>query len=414
MFIRLLTTCGLAFACTTLTAGDWPQWRGSNRDGISTETGVLSEWSEDGPELLWTAKGLGRGYSSVAIAGGRLFTMGGPKGGAQLIALNANDGETLWKTHVGGGNPNCSPTVDGDRVYALGRDGDLVCADVKTGDIVWKKNFGQDFGGKMMSGWGYSESPLVDGENLICTPGSKDAQIAALNKSTGEVVWQGALPDVGKKGKDGAGYSTVVISNAGDVKQYIQLVGRGIVSFAADDGRFLWSYNRIANGTANIPTPIVKGDLVFCSTGYGTGAALLEIRKVGDAFEVDEKYYLNSKDAQNHHGGMILIGDHIYMGHGHNQGFPLCLDMKTGEAAWGPKRGPGTGSAAIIAADGHLYFRYQDGVMALIEATPEDYQLKGSFKLASIKGKSWPHPVIVDGKMYLRDQDVVMVYNIKK
>lgn len=414
MTTRLLTTAALAIACTTLSAADWPQWRGPNRDGVSTETGLLTQWSEDGPELLWTGKGLGKGYASVAIADGRLFTMGSQTGGASLVAMDANNGDVLWTARVGGGNPNSSPTIDGNRVYALGRDGDLICADVKTGDLIWRKSFGKDFGGKMMSGWGYSESPLIDGENLICTPGAKDAQIAALNKSTGETVWKGELPDIGNRGRDGAGYSTVVISNAGGVKQYIQLVGRGIVSFAADDGRFLWSYNRIANGTANIPTPIVKGDYVFCSSGYGTGSALLHIRKVGDAFEVDEKYFLNGKAAQNHHGGMILIGDHIYMGHNHNNGFPLCLNMQTGEAAWGPERGAGSGSAAIIAADGHLYFRYQDGIMALIEATPDAYKLKGKFKLASIKGKSWPHPVIVDGKLYLRDQDVVMVYDIKK
>lgn len=402
----------LSFSSMML-AADWPQWRGPNRDGVSSETGLLSEWGEDGPKLLFMGKGLGKGMSSVAVANGRIFTMGTGRDGSQLHAMDADTGELIWSTKVGGGNPNCSPTVDGDLVYALGRSGDLLCANAKTGEEVWQKNFSSDFGGKMMSGWGYSESPLIDGERLICTPGSKDAQIVALDKKTGDLVWKSALPDVGNKGRDGAAYSTVVLSEAGGVKQYIQLVGRGIVSFAANDGRFLWSYNRIANGTANIPTPIVKGDYVFCSTGYNTGAALLKISKVGDSFEVNEEYFLKPNVMQNHHGGMLLIGDYIYCGHGHNNGLPLCLNMKTGEASWGPERGAGRGSAAIVAADRHLYFRYQDGTMALIEATPDAYKLKGKFKLASVKGQSWPHPVIANGKLYLRDQDVVMVYDIK-
>ena len=405
---------GLVFSFSSLLlAGDWPQWRGPNRDGISSETGLLTEWPEDGPKLLHTFEGLGKGMSSVAVADGRLFTMGSGKGGSHLVALNAENGELLWSTPVGGGNPNCSPTVDGDRVYTLGRDGDFLCADVKTGKEVWRKKFSTDFGGKMMSGWGYSESPLIDGDRLICTPGSKDAQIVALDKTTGELVWKSELPDVGNKGRDGAAYSTVVVSEAAGVKQYIQLVGRGIVSFAANDGRFLWSYNRIANGTANIPTPIAKGDYVFCSTGYNTGAALLKISKEGDGFEVKEEYFLKPNVMQNHHGGMLLIGDYIYCGHGHNNGLPLCVNMKSGEASWGPERGAGRGSAAVIAADGHLYFRYEDGTMGLIEASADKYTPKGQFKLASIKGKSWPHPVIANGKLYLRDQDVVMVYDIK-
>lgn len=394
---------------------DWPSWRGPERNGISTETGLLKEWPKDGPKLLWKVDGLGRGYSSVSIVDGRIFTLGKQRRGAELTALNLADGEELWSTPVGPGNPNCTPTVDGELVYGLGRQGELVCCNTKTGDIVWSKSFKDDFGGKMMSGWGYSESPLVDGDRLIVTPGAADAAIAALNKKTGEVIWKAKMPDdIGNRGREGAAYSSVVISNAGEIKQYVQLTGRGIISVAAKDGRNLWSYNRIANGTANIPTPIVKDDFVFCSTGYGTGAALLKIEKDGRQLAAKEVYFLNQKELQNHHGGMILIGEHIYCGHGHNQGFPLCINMKTGKEAWRPGRGPGTGSAAIVFADGHLYFRYQDGVMALIEATPEEYRLKGSFKIASNNGASWPHPVIHDGKLYLRDQGTLLCYDIKQ
>lgn len=270
---RLLIVClPVAALAAERGANDWPSWRGPNRDAVSPETGLLDSWPEQGPPLAWRIDGLGKGYSSVAIADGRIFTMGERRKSADLIALDLQDGRELWATPVGGGSPNCTPTIDGDLVYALGRNGDLLCADVSTGRPVWRLNFEKDFGGRMMSGWGYSESPLVDGDRLICTPGAPDAVLVALGKRTGKTIWKAALPDdLGSKGKDGAGYSSVVISHGGGVKQYVQLTGRGVISVAADDGRFLWSYNRIANGTANIPTPIVTGDYVFCSTGYGEG-----------------------------------------------------------------------------------------------------------------------------------------------
>lgn len=397
------------------TANDWPSWRGPHRSGIALdETGLQSEWSDDGPDVKWQIDGLGRGYSSIAISDGRIFTMGRRKAGCELIALDQNGGRELWATAVGGGDPNCTPTVDGGLVYALGRDGHLVAVDVTTGKIAWQKDFPKDFGGSMMSGWGYSESPLIDGDRLVCTPGAKDAVIVALNKKTGETIWKSTMPDVGNRGKDGAGYSSIVISNARNVKQYVQLTGRGVISIDAESGKQLWAYNRIANGVANISTPLVKGDSVFCSTGYGTGAALLQVKKEGNRLVAEEKYFLDAKKMQNHHGGMIVYADHIYCGHGHNSGFPLCINFATGEQVWSGGRGPGGGSAAILLADGHLYFRYEDGTMALIEATPEEYRLKGSFKLKTNNGKSWPHPVIVDGLLYARDQNALLCYDIRK
>ena len=414
-FRAILLLLTLSLTSTTI-AGDWPSWRGPNRDGISSETGLLSSWPQDGPNLLWRVENLGGGYSSVAITDGKIFTIGKRKRGSELIALDAKDGTELWSAAVGNGNPNCTPTVDGNLVFALGRSGNLIAADAQSGSLVWKKSFGGDFGGKMMSGWGYSESPLVDGENVIVTPGASDAWLAAIDKVSGKVVWKSSPENNGfPRGKDGAAYSSVVISNAGGVKQYIQLTGRGVIGVRASDGKFLWSYNRIANPTANIPTPIIKGDYVFCSTGYGTGAALLELKRTADGgIEANEVYFLNANKFQNHHGGMILVGDYIYCGHGHNKGFPLCLEMQTGKVAWSGGRGPGSGSAAILQADGHLYFRYENGVMGLIESTPKEYNLKSSFKIASNNGRSWPHPVISDKKLYLRDQKTLLCYDIAK
>jgi len=252
----------------------WPQWRGPNRDGISHETGLLDAWPESGPPIVWKASGLGGGYSSVAVAGGRVLTMGKFGGETRLVAVSVEDGTMLWETAVGGGDaPNCTPTIDDDLVFAVSHGGDLLCAESATGREVWRKNFGRDFGGKMMSGWGYSESPLVDGDRLIVTPGSQDAMMAALDKQTGDVLWKAAMPaEVGSAGGDGAGYSSIVVSNGAGVKQYVTLVGRGVIGVDARSGKMLWGYNRVANGTANVPTPIVTGDYVLCSSGYGEGA----------------------------------------------------------------------------------------------------------------------------------------------
>ena len=411
-----LVALGLLIVPSFANAEDWTTWRGPNRDGLSQETGLLGKWPANGPKLLWQINEFGRGYSSVAISNNRLFTMGKRQGPAELMCLDLKTGRGVWATPVGDGDPNCTPTVDPEAglVYALGRQGDLVCCRVSNGQLVWRKSFRDDFGGKMMSGWGYSESPLLDGDKLICTPGSQRAVLAALDKKSGREIWSTPAPGgIGDRGGDGAGYSSPVISNAADKKQYVQLTGRGIISVDAETGAVLWTYNKIANGTANIPTPIVKDDYVFCSTGYGTGAALLKIVRDGDGFRAEEQYFLDSKTFQNHHGGMVLVGDYVYCGHGHNKGFPMCLELETGKVMWDSVRGPGSGSAAVVYADGNLYFRYEDGVMALIEATPEEYRLKGSFELAAVHGKSWPHPVIHEGRLYLRDQQSLMCYDIR-
>jgi outer membrane protein assembly factor BamB len=239
--------------------------------------------------------------------------------------------------------------------------------------------------------------------------------IVALDKKTGAEIWRSPAPsDAGSKGKDGAGYSSIVISEGGGVKQYVQITGRGALGVRASDGKPLWHYNKVANGTANIPTPLIDGDLVFVSTGYGTGSALLKLVTDGDGVNAEEQYFLDGKTLQNHHGGMILKDGHVYLGHAHNNGFPVCVEMKSGKIVWGgDQRGPGGGSAAIVLVGGDLVFRYEDGVVALIEATTKGYNLKSQFKPAFQKGKSWSHPVVVDGRLYLREQEKLMCYDLK-
>jgi outer membrane protein assembly factor BamB len=410
----LLAALLAAFSFSSLLAAEWPQWRGPNRDGKSSETGLLDAWDSDGPPLLWKTQGLGAGYSSVAVAQGKIYTMGTIKGQESIIAVDMT-GKRLWATPLGSGNePNCTPTYDSGAVFGLTKRGDFACLDAKTGKVRWSKNFSKDFGGRMMSGWGYSESPLIDGNTVVCTPGAQNAAIVALDKKSGKTIWRASTPSLGRAGKDGAGYSSIVVAEVGGIRQYIQLMGRGVIGVNAKDGSFLWNYNRVANGTANIPTPVVKDDYVFCSTGYGTGAALLKLTPKGGGIEAQEVYFLNGNKLQNHHGGMILIGDHIYCGRGHNNGFPTCIEMLTGKEAWSQGRGPGSGSAAVTYADGHLYFRYESGLMALIEATPDEYREKDTFKIPVRESHSWSHPVISDGKLYLRAQDTLLCYNVEK
>lgn len=414
IYVAMEIACG-----THAGASDWFQWRGPNRDGIASETGLQSTWPEEGPQIAFQAKGLGSGMASLAIADGRIYSVGNIDGKTSLMCMQQSDGSIVWTTPFAPdrGPANGTPTVDIETgmVYGLSFDGSLVCCKSNDGAVVWKKSFPGDFDGKMESGWGYSESPLIDGDRLVCTPGGANAMVVALNKKTGETEWSGKAPSGKLRGNDGAGYSSIVISNAAGRKQYIQLIGHGIVSYDAATGELLWNYDRIANTTANIPTPIVRDDYVFCSTGYDDGGtALLKISKSGKGLKANEVYYKSAKELQNHHGGMIMIGDYVYMGHGHNNGFPACVAWKTGKDKWEKGRGPGSGSAAIVCADKKLFFRYQDGVMAMIDTDTSKYKLLGKFKLATHNGESWPHPVIVDGILYIRDQDDLVAYNLQR
>ena len=412
-------------AITPLTAADndWPQWRGPHRDGRSPDQGLLQTWPEGGPPLAWKAGGLGTGFSSVAVSGSRIYTMGDQGDAQYLLGLDRSDGHLLWKIKVGPAwndeylGPRSTPTVDGNRVYALSTEGDLFCVENSTGKVIWQRSLAADFSGFMQSykgtyHWKFSESPLVDGEKLIITPGSREAALVALDKKTGKEIWRCAIPEIGPKGGDGAGYSSVVISEAAGVKQYVQFVGRGVIGVEAASGRFLWGYNGVANGTANIATPLVKGDYVFASSGYETGSALVKITRDGEKFVAQEIYFLEPNVMQNHHGGLILHEGFVYTGTGHNKGFPLSVNMMTGKVAWGPERNEGKSSAAIAYADGRIYFRYQDGLMVLVEAAADGYREHGSFMIPEVSKPSWPHPVIIGSRLYLREQDNLYCYDL--
>jgi outer membrane protein assembly factor BamB len=390
-------------------AADWPQFRGPQRDNVSKETGLLKSWPKDGPPLEWEAKGLGGGYSSLSIAGDRIYTLGNKGDKTFVVALERDGGKVVWTGEVGrsGGNLGCTPTVDGDRVYALGQEGDLVCLDVKDGKRIWHHNLLKEFGGSY-GGWHYCESPLVDGDRVIVTPGGEKATLVAFDKKTGETAWK--CPVSTKRHE--AGYSSAVVATVGGVRQYVQLFNGGLVGVSTD-GRVLWTYEKLGDNTANIPTPVVLKDEVLAVAGYGKGGALLKLTADGKDVSAKEVYFKG--ELTNKHGGIVVVGDYVY-GDTDDQGRPYCIEVKTGKVKWKreSRQGKGDGSASVTYADGRLYFHYQNGVVALVEASPEGYKEVGSFAVPKKEGAAWAHPVVAGGKLYLREGDRLYCYDVRE
>ena len=418
---RFLTTVVAITILSTLGAGlsswaeDWPQWRGPRRDGLSDETGLRREWNSAPPQLAWRSIGLGEGYSSVVVSRGRVFTIGRHGEKVVCTCLDENSGAPRWSRVVDQTSrmPCSTPTVDDNRLYMLDPDGELVCMSVENGEEIWRRSYLSDFGGIMMSGRGYGESPLVDGDHLICTPGGAKQTIVALNKHNGQLVWECSVPKLGDAGRPGAAFSSPVLCVVGGVRQYVQLVGYGLVGVRAGDGKLLWSYNDLANQTANIPTPIVHHSNVFAANGYNAGSVLLRLENNDGEVKANRVYSLSGSRFQNHHGRIVLLDGYVYGGHGSNNGLPTCLKLESGRIQW-KRRGPGVGSAAVIYADKRLYFRYQNGVMALINATPTGYELHGTFRIPGAGGDSWAHPVVANGRLLLREKDRLFAYDIRQ
>ncbi len=419
---RALAVTFLALAPTVLLAEDWPQWRGRDRANRSAETGLLRQWPEGGPPLAWRGTGLGAGYSTVAVADGTIYTLGDLGDTQYLFALGEDDGRLKWKVAIGRrwecefgySGPRSTPTVDDDRLFVISTDGELLSLRSEDGAVLWRRHLVSELGGRLSNDlWAWTESPLIDGERVLVTPGGEDSAMVALDKSSGREIWRAHVPTLGDLGADGAAYSSIVVSHGAGVKQYVQLLGRGVVGIEAESGRFLWGYNGVANDVANISTPIVTGDLVLASTGYDTGTVLLRLHREGTGVRAEEVYFLPPNRMQNHHGGLVLHDGVVYLGQGHNKGFPLAVVLETGEAAWGPVRNEGQGSASVVYADGHLVYRYQSGHVLWVEATPEEYRQKGSFQLPEVRKESWPHPVIANGRLYLREDDNLWVYDLR-
>jgi outer membrane protein assembly factor BamB len=385
-------------------AADWPQWRGPNRDGLSSETGLLEAWPEGGPPKIWQTQGLGEGYAGVAIVKGRLFTQG-QRGDLQFVlALDATTGKKLWETSTGpailldrGNGPRGTPTVDGDMLFAMAAEGTLVSLDARTGRVKWKMNVIEKFGGKAPR-WGFSESPLVDGSNLIVTPGGPGAAIVALNKKTGNLVW--------KSQSDPAAYSSAILAEVGGIRQIIVVTADGVIGLRASNGDLLWKYSKVTNKTANIATPIFENGFVFLSSAYGAGCALLKLTAEGDKVNASEVYF--SKDMMNHYSTSVVVDENVY---GFSNAILTALNLQTGQVAW---RDRSVGKGLVTYADGKLYLFSEDGVVGLAEATPAGYKEKSRFEIPHGSYKTWTPPVISGGRMYLRVQDDLYCYDIKK
>jgi outer membrane protein assembly factor BamB len=411
MTSRLIFPAGLilffAVSITTF-ADDWPQWRGPDRDGKCKETGLLQEWPEGGPPLAWRVNGLGVGFSTVSISNGVIYTMGDFKDdGCYAIAIKEADGSPVWKTRISDtsnyGNfpgPRSTPTVDGGQVFVLSPHGDLACLDAKSGEKKWAVNYEDDFNGKPMSTWHYSESVLVDGNRVIGTPGGKDGTLIALDRNTGKLLWR--TKDWTAKG----GYSSVIVATIEGIRQYVQLTENSVAGVDPETGKVLWKADREGK-VAVITTPVVSGNIVFVTSAYDIGSDAFRISRDGDQWSTEQLYH-NSK-FKNHHGGVVLLNGYVY---GSNGNTFCCADVKTGDFTF---QGRSVGKGSTLYADGYFILRSEKGPVALIEATPDELVEVSSFEQPDRSGhRSWAHPVIANGKLYLRDAELLLCYDIKK
>ncbi len=388
-------------------AADWPQWRGPERTGISGDQGLLQEWPKDGPKLRWKITDLGTGYSSPAIAKGVVYIQTTRKGEEFVVALDEKTGKETWATKLGKVGANrgpqypgtrATPTVDGDKLYCLASDGELNCLDIK-GTVIWHKNLAKDFDGEVGM-WAYTESVLIDGDALICTPGGKKATLAALKKATGEVIWKSEVP-----GGDIADYASIMIVEAAGKKQYVQYMRKALVGVDAKSGKFLWKYDATQDQGASMLTPVVFKDKVFVA-GARKGGGLVGLKADGENVSATQVYF--DKAVAPGIGGAVLLDGYLY---GYSGANLFCAEFATGKVLW---KEASVGPASICFADGRLYVRgYNSGEVALVEANPKEYVEKGRFKLSDkTKTPGWPHPVVANGGLYLRDMDYLFCYDV--
>jgi len=406
--VFLPLTLVLSYCSAVTLAGDWPTWRGEHRDDVSVESGLLTQWPEGGPTKVWTFQQAGIGYSSFAVVDDQLFTLGADETTEYLITVDTMAGKEQWRTPLGrrlknkwGDGPRSTPAVSGDRVVALGAEGRVVCCSIADGGVHWEREL-THLGGEVPN-WGYSESPLIDQGRVLVTPGGDDGAIAALNLESGEVVWQSW--DVAQP----AHYSSIIVAEHNDKRQYIQLGSRSLFGISAEDGELLWE-TKWPGKVAVVPTPIFYDGKVYVSSGYGVGSMMVSIGPGNKVIEV-----FRNKVMKNHHGGIIRIDEHVY-GYSDGRGW-ICQDMRTGDMVWNEKRVLGKG--AISCADGLFYcLEESSGTCLLVNATPDGWEERGRLTIEpqteqrSPSGRIWSHPVIANGRLYLRDQEIICCYDI--
>jgi len=409
--VTRFTTLVVAFFAWGLVQGraaspaDWPQWRGPDRTGLSGESGLLRQWPPSGPTIVWTTSGVGAGYGSVAVKGDRIFVQGLRNNDSAVLALNRTDGKLVWSKVLGrgGGNeqghgPRGTPTVDDDRLYVLTENGDLACLKAADGTVVWQRNILKDFGGRNIQ-WLISESPLVDGGNVIVTPGGRGAGVVALNKMSGATIW------TSKELSDPAGYASPVIADVQGVRTVMTLTSAAGVGVRASDGKLMWRYPKVANGTANIATPVFFDNKVFYTSNYDTGGALLGLSQEGGEIKAREVYF--TRDMMNHHGGVVLVNGFLYC---FSNAILTCLEFATGKVAW---RNRSVGKGSLTFANGDLYLLGEDNIVGLAEANSTEYRERGRFKIPDQGWPSWAHPVVSGGQLYIRNQNTLAAYDVR-
>jgi outer membrane protein assembly factor BamB len=403
MAITAVTALSLSAVVSNRTPEDWPQWRGVNRDGKSAERGLLKSWPAGGPPLAWQVAGGGNGFSSFAVAHGRVYTMGARGQTEFIMAFDEATGKKIWERAHGqrfsndmGDGSRGTPVVDGTQLYALGASGDLTSLEAATGKIAWTVNLLQKFGGQNIQ-WGLSESPLVLSDRILVNAGGRNASIVALKKTDGSEIWRSQ--------SDEAGYSSAILHTLGGIPEAIFFTASRAVGIDTRDGRLLWSYDKVSNRTANIATPIVQGNRVFLSSDYGTGAALLELTPAGKTINAREVYFTN--EMRNHHASSILVGDHLY---GFSSSILTAMKFDSGQVAW---RDRSVGKGSMVFADERLYLFSEQGVVGLAEANPAAYREHGRFQIKTGSSPTWSHPVVANGKLFLRDQDTLYAYDVR-
>lgn len=403
---RCLCACICLLFATLVAADDWPQWRGPDRTGVSSETGLARQWPEQGPPLVWEISSLGNGYGTSAIVGDRLYIQGTRGDQSIVFALDLESGRELWSRSLGprlvqeqGDGPRSTPTVEGGVLYVMTGLGELAALDGHDGSVQWQRNILDDFEGSK-NRYGVSESPLINGDHVVVMPGGEGSTVAALNKHTGETVWTSA------ELSDAAGYGSFIAADVDGLRTLIGFTRAAGVGLRASDGSLLWRYERPSNEVANVATPIYDSGLAFYSSSYGVGGGAMRLHVKGDTVEAEEAYF--SSRLQNHHGGVLLIDGHLYSFFGRTL---TCANFETGEVVW---KARSVGKGSLTSADGLLFLVGENHLVGLAEASPDGYEDGGRFAIEDHGRPSWAHPVVNGGRLYIRNQQQLSVYDVSE
>ena len=399
---------------------EWPQFHGPRRDNKSEETGLLKQWPAGGPKLLWTAKGLGAGFATVSVAGGTIYTAGNVGADTVITALGL-DGKPAWTAKNGPAGKHQypgsrgTPTIDarrqaqgavslsngGDRLYHESPNGDLVCLLAKSGTRVWALNILKKLGGRNIK-WGLAESVLIDGDKLICCPGGTDVAMAALDKRTGETVW------TCKGTGDRPGYASPILVEHKGTRQIITMMSASVVGVEADTGKLLWRVGHPAYEDETVSTPVFEDGLVAVSTLRAGATRCIALTVEGGTVGARQLWQSGALD--NHHGGILLLDGHLY---GTKvRGEWVCLDLKTGKPTYTAK---GIGKGSLTYAEGMLYCYSERGAVGLVKATPKAHEVVSRFQIPKGgRGPAWAHPVVCNGRLYLRHGQFLYCYDIQE